>query len=162
MVDSVAFFDEVESDECTHGAPVVKMDILFQPLSRNRNDQRCLRCAYDRCRTTFHCGTGTTTRQRDRKISAEFFSNTMHDGHFVHDMALRVFCYPSAQTLLQTESSTLCGANPGHVRDFTGTGCPHSCFRPMLYAVASTISLFSLQLAEMIDLMRDLYEVRIP
>lgn len=28
----------------------------------------------------------------------------------------------------------------------------------MLYAVASTISLFSLQLAEMIDLMRDLYE----
>ena len=32
----------------------------------------------------------------------------------------------------------------------------------MLYAVASTISLFSLQLAEMIDLMRDLYEVRIP
>ena len=49
----------------------------------------------------------------------------MHDGHFVHDMALRVFCYPSAQTLLQTESSTLCGANPGHVRDLTGTGCPH-------------------------------------
>ena len=32
--------------------------------------------------------------------------------------------------------------------------------RPLLYAVASTISLFSLQLAEMIDLMRDLYEVR--
>ena len=29
---------------------------------------------------------------------------------------------------------------------------------PLLYAVASTISLFSLQLAEMIDLMRDLYE----
>lgn len=29
---------------------------------------------------------------------------------------------------------------------------------PMLYAVSSTISLFSLQLAEMIDLMRDLYE----
>lgn len=27
-VDSVAFFDEVESGECTHGAPVVKMDIL--------------------------------------------------------------------------------------------------------------------------------------
>lgn len=99
--------------------------ILFQPLSGNRSDQPCLRCAYDRCRTTLDCGTGTTTRQRDRKISAEFFSNTMHDGHSVHDMALRVFCYPSAQTLLQTKSSTLCGANPGHVRDLTGTGCPH-------------------------------------
>lgn len=32
---------------------------------------------------------------------------------------------------------------------------------PMLYAISSTISLFSLQLAEMIDLMRDLYEVRL-
>lgn len=32
--------------------------------------------------------------------------------------------------------------------------------RPLLYATASAISLFSLQLAEMIDLVRDLYEVR--
>lgn len=31
--------------------------------------------------------------------------------------------------------------------------------RPLLYAIASTISLFSLQLAEMIGLVRDLYEV---
>ncbi|WFD40063.1 uncharacterized protein MJAP1_003045 [Malassezia japonica] len=29
---------------------------------------------------------------------------------------------------------------------------------PLLYAIASTISLFSLQLAEMIGLVRDLYE----
>lgn len=128
MMDSVAFFDEVESGECTHGAPVVKMDILscFSLKVGTETISLALGArAYDRCRTTFDCGTGTTTRQRDRKISAEFFSNTMHDGHSVHDMALRVFCYPSAQTLLQTKSSTLCGANPGHVRDFTGTGCPH-------------------------------------
>lgn len=35
-----------------------------------------------------------------------------------------------------------------------------SNIRPLLYAVASTISLYSLQLAHMIDLVRDLYEVR--
>jgi len=79
----------------------------------------------------------------------------MHFGHIIHDRRIVVFCLVAIKALLQAASTTLCGTDLNHVS--IGNLTP---FRPLLYAVSSTISLFSLQLAEMIDLMRDLYEVR--
>lgn len=76
----------------------------------------------------------------------------MHLCDAVHDRVFVVFNFAAAQKLLQAVLAALCCAHPCDV------SAPDS-HRPLLYAIASTISLFSLQLAEMIGLVRDLYEV---
>lgn len=74
----------------------------------------------------------------------------------VHDCILILFHPATAKALLQALFAKICCSHIGNVGI---TGVFVLTTRPLLYAITSTISLFSLQLAEMIGLVRDLYEV---